>query len=104
MDELNSEVRDHLDAAKKLLKSHFAARGEDRAAELIANWIREESYPFSEDDVSKERERFDKAAVELTAKFESLTSLSADERGIVLKLLKSALANSEGNTLKSVLV
>lgn len=103
MDELNSEVRDHLDEAKKLLKAHFAARGEDRAAELIGNWIHEESYPFDEDDDSKEREHFDKAAVELSAKFDSFASLSADERSIVLKLLKNALAGSDGNTLKSVL-
>jgi hypothetical protein len=103
MDELNVEVRNHLDEAKKLLKAHFAARGEDRAAELIGNWIHEQSYPFDEDDDSKERERFDKAAVELSAKFDSFAALSADERGIVLKLLKNALAGSAGNTLKSVL-
>lgn len=103
MDELNAEVRDHLDAAKKTLKAHFAARGEDRAAELIGSWIHEQSYPFDEDDGSKERARFDKVAVELSAKFESFASLSADERAIVLKLLKGALAAGDGNTLKSVL-
>ena len=43
MDELNVEVRVHLDEANKFLKAHFAVRNEDRAAELIGNWIHEES-------------------------------------------------------------
>jgi hypothetical protein len=32
MDELNPEVRGYLDAAKKAIKAHFAALGEEKSA------------------------------------------------------------------------
>ncbi len=103
MDELNVEVRNHLDAAKKVIKKHFTALGEDRAAELVGNWIREGSYPFDEDDNSKERGRFDRFAVELADRFDNFASLSSDERAIVLKLLVRALPACTGSSLKSLL-
>ena len=102
MDELNAEVRSYLDETKKILKKHFAASSEDRAAALIGNLIREGSYPFDEADETKERERFDKIAMELAAKMEGFTQLSADDRIVLLKLLKhSVLAGAQ--SLKGIL-
>ena len=102
MDELNAEVRSYLDETKKILKKHFAQSGEDRAAALIGNLIREGSYPFDEADETKERERFDKIAMELAAKMEGFTQLSSDDRTVLLKLLKhSVLAGAQ--SLKGIL-
>ncbi|MBR5457186.1 MAG: ATP-binding protein [Kiritimatiellae bacterium] len=102
MDELNAEVRSYLDETKKILKKHFAQSGEDRAAALIGNLIREGSYPFDEADETKERQRFDKIAMELAAKMEGFTQLSSDDRTVLLKLLKhSVLAGAQ--SLKGIL-
>ena len=102
MDELNAEVRSYLDETKKILKKHFAQSGEDRAAALIGNLIREGSYQFDEADETKERQRFDKIAMELAAKMEGFTQLSSDDRTVLLKLLKhSVLAGAQ--SLKGIL-
>ena len=102
MDELNAEVRSCLDETKKILKRHFAESCEDRAAALIGNLIREGSYPFDEADGTKERERFDKIAMELAVKMEGFAQLSSDDRSVLLKLLKhSVLAGAQ--TLKGIL-
>ena len=103
MDELHPEVRAHLDGAKKLVKAHFAAAAEDDAAGLVGNWIREGAYPYGEDDNSPERERFDKAAVELAGKFAGFSALGTGERAILLKLLKHAVSSAKGATLKKLL-
>ena len=102
MDELNAEVRSYLDETKKILKKHFAQSSEDRAAALIGNLIREGSYPFDEADETKERQRFDKIAMELAVKMEGFTQLSSDDRTVLLKLLKhSVLAGAQ--SLKGIL-
>lgn len=103
MDELNPEVRKYADGARRKLKEHFAVATEDAAAGAIGNWIREGSYPYEEDDASPGRERFDKAAMELSTRFESFGSLSAADRGVLLGLLKAALPASGGASLKSIL-
>lgn len=102
MDELNTEVRSYLDETKKILKKHFAQSGEDRAAALIGNLIREGSYPFDEADETKERERFDKIVMDLAVRMEGFTQLSSDDRAVLLKLLKhSVLAGAQ--SLKGIL-
>lgn len=103
MDELNAEVRRCLEETRKKLKEHFAAAGEERASGLLGDWLREGSYPFDGADASKDRARFDKAALELADRFESFATLSADERGIVFRLLKAALPSAKGATLKTLL-
>jgi len=103
MDELHPEVRAYLDAAKKALKAHFAAEGEDRAAGEIGNWIREGSYPFEEDDRSKERDRFDSLALEVSSRFDGFADLAPESRSIVLRLLKHAMASVRRGTLKEFL-
>ncbi len=103
MDELNAEVRRYVDEARGVLKDHFAQVGADLASELVGGWVSDGIYPFDEDDTSKVRERFDKAAIELAGRFESFSSLSAAERGILLKLLKAAMPASGKATLKSIL-
>ncbi|MBO5647514.1 MAG: ATP-binding protein [Kiritimatiellae bacterium] len=102
MDELNAEVRSYLDETKKILKKHFAQSGEDRAAALIGNLIREGSYPYDEADESKERERFDKMAIDLAHKMEGFTQLSSDDRAVMLKLLKYSVSSGAAS-LKSIL-
>ena len=103
MDELNAEVRRYVDEARGVLKDHFAQVGADFASELVGGWVSDGIYPFDEDDTSKVRECFDKAAIELAGRFESFSSLSAAERGILLKLLKAAMPASGKATLKSIL-
>lgn len=103
MDELNPEVRRYLDETKKILKAHFATAGEDRAAGLVGSWIHEGSYPYSEDDNSKERSRFDKIAIEFAGRFDGFGSLGPEERGMILKLLKRAVPTLESPTLKTLL-
>ena len=103
MDELNTEVRRYVDKARGVLKDHFAHVGADHAAGLVGGWVNEGIYPFDEDDTSKARERFDKAAIELAGRFESFATLSSAERGMVLKLLKAALPATGKATLKTIL-
>jgi hypothetical protein len=103
MDELNPEVRLYLDAAKKTMKAHFIALGDALASERIGAWSKEGIYPFEVTDASKERERFDGLAVELSAKMEGFSEMSAADRGVVLMLLKRAMAAVPGGGLKEVL-
>ena len=103
MDELNPEVRRYLDAAKKALKAHFVALGNALAASRIGAWSSEGSYPFDVTDDSKERERFDALAIELSGKMESFPEMSAAERGIVFTLLKRAMASVPRGGLKEFL-
>jgi hypothetical protein len=103
MDELHPEVRAYLDAAKKAIKEHFAAESEDRAAGEIGNWILEGSYPFDEDDSSKERTRFDSLALEVSSRFDGFADLAPESRSIVLRLLKHAMASVKRGTLKEFL-
>jgi hypothetical protein len=103
MDELNPEVRAYLDAAKKTLKAHFVALGDERAAALVGLWSGEGSYPFDVSDDSTERVRFDALALELAGKMESLAEMSPAERGLVFALLKQAMAACPRGGLKELL-
>ena len=103
MDELNPEVRMYVDAAKKALKAHFAALGAEMASGRTAAWIAEGSYPFGAEDASKERERFDRLASELSERMETLAEMSPAERGIVFHLLKRAMASLPRGGLKEFL-
>lgn len=103
MDELNAEVRQYLDEAKKVLKAHFAAVGEERAAGLVGTWRAEGVYPYTDEDDPNERARFDKVALEFAGRFEGFEALGADERGMILKLLKRAVPTLKNATLKMLL-
>ncbi len=103
MEELNSEVRMYLDAARKKMKEYFLSIGLDRTAGLIGNWMDEGSYPYEADDTSKERERFDALSVELASRMESLNDLSTSEREILFALLKNAARAVPKGTLKELL-
>ena len=103
MDELNPEVRMYIDEAKKVIKAHFIALGGEVAASKIGAWVGEGSYPFEASDGSKERERFDKLALELSDRMESFAELSMPERRIVFRLLKRAMATQERGGLKEFL-
>lgn len=103
MEELNSEVRMYLDAARKKMKEYFLSIGLDRTAGLIGNWMDEGSYPYEADDTSEERERFDALSVELASRMESLNDLSTSEREILFALLKNAARAVPKGTLKELL-
>lgn len=103
MDELNPEVRQYIDEAHKVIKAHFVALGGALTAGKIAAWEAEGSYPFDPDDESKDRERFDRLAIELSGRMDSLGDMSAAERGIVFKLLKRAMQTQKRGGLKEFL-
>lgn len=103
LDELNPEVRHYLHEAKKTIKAHFIALGGALASGRIEAWSAEGSYPFELSDDSKERERFDKLAGELSDRMPSLAALGAADRGIVFKLLRHAMAGVPGGGLKEFL-
>lgn len=103
MGELNPEVRMYLDEARKVMKSHFIALGDALASGKIGAWAAEGSYPFALGDESKDRERFDKLALELSSRMESLAEMSPAERGIVFRLLKRAMAAQKRGGLKEFL-
>ena len=103
MDELNPEVRAHLDAAKKALKAHFAKMNEDTAASRIGNWMHEGSYPFDPDDATPARERFDALALELSGRFDDFGSMTPDEHAVIFKLLRSAMDSVAKGGLKEIL-
>ena len=103
MDELNPEVRMYLDEAKKVMKAHFIALGDELSSGKIGAWVGEGSYPFEAADESKERERFDKLAIELSERMESFAELSPNEHKIVFRLLKRAMATLKRGGLKEFL-
>ena len=103
MDELNPEVRAHVDAAKKALKAHFAARNEDAAAARLGDWLREGSYPYAADDMSPERARFDRLAQELAGRFDDFAALAPSARGIVFRLLKRAMPTLKAGGIREFL-
>lgn len=103
MGELNPEVRQYLDMARKAIKAHFVSVNAGKSSALLSTWIEEGSYPFASDDASEQRERFDKLAVELSSKFEDFSSFSASERAVVFKLLKNSASYISKGTLKEIL-
>lgn len=103
MEELNSEVRMYLDAARKKMKEYFSSIGLDRAQGLIGGWIEEGSYPYEASDTSNERERFDELSVELSSRMESMSELTVSEREILFSLLKNAARAVPKGTLKELL-
>ena len=103
MDELNPEVRNYLDAARKVLKAHFAVLSEAESRGKIGAWVREGSYPFDAKDDSAQRGRFDNLAIELAGRMGSLAEMSAAERGILFKLLKNAMTAVPRGGLKEFL-
>ena len=103
MDELNPEVRAYLEATKKVLRAHFAVLSEERARGLVGSWAQEGSYPYASTDTSSDRGRFDALALELAGRMGSLVDMSANERGIVFKLLQKAMASVKRGSLKEFL-
>ena len=87
MDELHPEVRAWLDAVRKILKAHFRQRAGEAAAERLAKWIAEKSYPFAADDTSPERKAFDAGVTDLRANLEGFDALPVAERTYLFKLL-----------------
>ena len=103
MDELNPEVRMYLDAAKKVLKAHFAASGAATAAGKLAAWREEGSYPYAEGDGGAEAERFGRLAVELSERMDGFADLGADARAVVFALLRRAMPSVAAGGLKEFL-
>ena len=102
MDELNPEVRAHVDAAKKALKAHFAAELAASADGRLENWVREGSYPYAAGDKSAERARFDRLAGDLAARFGELATMSVEARALVLLLLKQAMPALKSGGIKTL--
>ncbi|MGN0846280.1 MAG: ATP-binding protein [Kiritimatiellia bacterium] len=91
MDELHPEVRAWLDATRKILKAHFRARADEAAAERLAKWIAEKSYPFASDDATPLRERFDAGVAEMRVNLEGFDALPSSERAYLFQLLLRAV-------------
>jgi len=87
MDELHPEVRAWLDATRKILKDHFHRRMEAAAAERLAKWIAEGSYPFAADDASPARQAFDARVADLRAHLDGFDALPSSERAYLFSLL-----------------
>ena len=94
MDELHPEVRAWLDATRTILKEHFRQRAESVAAERLAKWIAEKSYPFAADDASPARAAFDKGVAEMRKALDGFDSLTGAERTYLFNLL---LRSQKGN-------
>lgn len=101
MDELNAEVRQYVEAAKKALKAHFRAVQEERASALVQAWSEEGSHPYAADDASPERTRFDALAVEFASQIESFNDWSVSERRLVLGLLNQVVSQDPQASLKT---
>lgn len=91
MDELHPEVRAWLDATRAVLKAHFRQRAGEAAAERLAKWIAEKSYPYAADDASPERKKFDAAVTDLRANLEGFDALPVAERTYLFKLLQKTI-------------
>jgi len=96
MDELSPEVREYLAGARGVLKAHFRERCLEEDGGRLAAWIADGSYPFAADDTSPERERFDIALRGVRARLDGFDTFTAAERGLIMRLLKAALPNMEG--------
>ena len=103
MDELNPETRHYIDEARKIIKAHFIALGGERASSRLGAWAADGSYPFDLSENSKERERFDKLALELAGRMPSIANMAPSERGIVFRLLKRAMTAQARGGLKEFL-
>ena len=91
MDELHPEVRAWLDATRKILKEHFRQRAASAAAERLAKWIAEKSYPFAADDDSPARAKFDAGVADMRANLEGFDALPTAERAYLFQLLLRAV-------------
>ena len=103
MGELNPEVREYLEAAKRQLKAHFAAAGADREKGLVAGWISDGSHPFADAGETEEKKRFDSLALELSSKLEGFGDLSSADRAVVFRLLAKAMGAVPKGSLKEFL-
>lgn len=100
MDELNSEVRAYLSAARGILRTHFANRCLEEDRTRVAAWIADGSYPFAAADKSSARVRFDEAARGVRARLDGFDALSTGERALIFRLLKAALDSDSNLTIE----
>lgn len=99
LDELRPpEVLTLLSEGRRALRAYFRGRQADAAADLVADWKREKSYPFSGEAVSPldraKREVFDIVALSVSAHLPDLNDQDVKSRRFSFRLLREALEES----------
>ena len=103
MDELDPEVRNCLDAARKTLKAHFAVRKELHREEEARKWQQGGIFPYLRENALGWRWGFDAAPRDFAARFEDFAAFAPAERKMLFALLDRALLAAPGETLDTLL-
>ena len=77
--------------ASSACASACRVRAASAAAERLAKWIAEKSYPFAADDDSPARAKFDAGVADMRANLEGFDALPTAERAYLFQLLLRAV-------------
>jgi hypothetical protein len=96
--DLNPEVREIVESARRKLKEHFRGRAAEAAAEIVEEWKEEDVYPYEGQphNIIEEAERqvFDVLALNINEYLPEFERLENRSKKITLQLLKQAVEES----------
>ena len=96
--DLNPDIIQIIDSAKKKLKQHFRSRAAEAAVEIVEEWKEEEVYPFEGQprNVIEEAERqvFDVVALSINEYLPDFEKSDKRSKKVTLQLLKQAIEES----------
>jgi len=98
LDELSDDVRPIVDAAKARLRTYARRRQAERAETEVADWKREEVYPYSGEPANPvetaERQVFDIVALNVAAYLPEFDKTAQKQKRLAFRLLRQALEDS----------
>lgn len=96
--DLNPEVKEIVESARRKLKEHFRSRAAEAATEIVEEWKEEDVYPYEgqPENIIEEAERqvFDVLALNINEYLPDFERLDNRSKRITLQLLKQAVEES----------
>lgn len=105
-EDLDEDVRQVLQAARAKLREHFRSRAAQTAAEVVAEWKRDQVYPFDDrpqtpvDEAA--RQVFDICALSINTYSPTFSQADTSAKRFQMRLLKEALSDSPVRVIRIV--
>ena len=95
LDELHPEVKQIIDVSKDALRTHFRKREKSRHIEIIANWKKDQVYPYKTEATdpleTAEREVFDLCAIKVHEYLPKFDDSDTKNKQLTFRLIREAL-------------
>ena len=105
--DLHPDLKNILDATRKILREHFRKRAAESAANVVEGWKKEKIYPYEgkAKDILEvtERQVFDVCALSLNTYLPDFESADRKSKILALRLLKHAVGSSP-SSVRTILI